>query len=32
MNDSIHGGLRVCQSTPLVQLQDRGTSAAAISA
>ncbi len=24
MNDSIHGGLRVCQSTPLVQLQDRG--------
>ncbi|WP_244230498.1 hypothetical protein, partial [Pseudomonas aeruginosa] len=22
MNDSIHGGLRVCQSTPLVQLQD----------
>lgn len=26
MNDSIHGGLRVCQSTPLVQLQDRGHS------
>ncbi|MGU1482321.1 biotin-dependent carboxyltransferase family protein [Pseudomonas aeruginosa] len=24
MNDSIHGGLRVYQSTPLVQLQDRG--------
>ncbi|MBW6079213.1 allophanate hydrolase, partial [Pseudomonas aeruginosa] len=24
MNDSIHGDLRVCQSTPLVQLQDRG--------
>lgn len=24
MNDSIHGGLRVFQSTPLVQLQDRG--------
>ncbi|ETD46955.1 allophanate hydrolase [Pseudomonas aeruginosa VRFPA07] len=24
MNDSIHGGLRVRQSTPLVQLQDRG--------